>query len=126
MRFVDALQDAPSVRVGHSSGRRSCLFEESGNTRRALVLPDPERTPTDLVTEYPAHLHIDLLERARGQGLGRVLTDRLFADLRREGIRGIHLGVDPDNANGIGFYEHLGFREVGREPGGLLMGLTLG
>lgn len=38
---------------------------------------------------------------------------------------GVHLGVDAANANGIGFYEHLGFREVAREPGGLIMAMGL-
>jgi ribosomal protein S18 acetylase RimI-like enzyme len=85
----------------------------------------PERTPGDLAADYPAHLHIDLLAHARGRGLGRVLIERLLADLRARGVPGVHLGVDGTNANGIGFYEHLGFREVAREPGGLIMGLRL-
>ena len=85
----------------------------------------PERTPPGLAGAYPAHLHIDLLERARGQGLGRALVDRLLVELRDRGVPGIHLGVDEANVNAIGFYEHLGFREVAREPGGLLMGLRL-
>jgi len=37
----------------------------------------------------------------------------------------VHLGVDKDNSNAIGFYRHLGFREVATEPGGILMGLRL-
>jgi ribosomal protein S18 acetylase RimI-like enzyme len=86
----------------------------------------PEVTPPQLAEAYPAHLHIDLLERARGQGLGRVLIERLLGELRERGVPGVHLGVDVANANAVGFYEHLGFREVGREPGGLLMGLRLG
>lgn len=86
----------------------------------------PARTPGDLVAEFPAHLHIDLLERTRGQGLGRTLIEHLLADLRGRGVPGVHLGVDSTNANSIGFYEHLGFREVGREPGGLLMAMHLG
>lgn len=85
----------------------------------------PERTPEDLATEYPAHLHIDLLEHTRGLGLGRRLVDRLLDDLRARGVPGVHLGVDAANANGIGFYEHLGFREVAREPGGLIMAMGL-
>lgn len=90
------------------------------------LIHSPERTPADLATEFPAHLHIDLLEHARGQGLGRRLIGRLLDDLRARGIPGVHLGVDAANTNGIGFYEHLGFREVAREPGGLIMGLRFG
>ena len=85
----------------------------------------PERTPTELAATYPAHLHIDLMSQVRGLGLGRALIDQLLTELRDRGVPGVHLGVDIANHNGIGFYEHLGFREVGREPGGVLMGLRL-
>jgi ribosomal protein S18 acetylase RimI-like enzyme len=89
------------------------------------LIHEPERTPDDLVAEYPAHLHIDLLERTRGRGLGRLLIERLLDELRDRGVPGVHLGVDVENTNGIGFYQHLGFREVAREPGGLLMAMRL-
>jgi ribosomal protein S18 acetylase RimI-like enzyme len=79
-----------------------------------------------VVDEFPAHLHIDLLERARDQGLGKVLVERLLGDLRERGIPGVHLDVAADNPNGIGFYRHLGFFEVGVQPGSVLMGLRLG
>jgi ribosomal protein S18 acetylase RimI-like enzyme len=85
----------------------------------------PERTPSELAAAYPAHLHIDLQERARGHGLGRSLIERLLSDLRERGVVGVHLGVDDANANAIAFYRHLGFRDVGSEPGGVLMGLRL-
>jgi ribosomal protein S18 acetylase RimI-like enzyme len=86
----------------------------------------PERTPRELAQDYPAHLHIDLMERARGQGWGRGLIERLLTDLRERGNPGVHLGVDAANHNAIGFYRHLGFRNVAREPGELIMGLRLG
>lgn len=85
----------------------------------------PEQTPLELAREYPAHLHIDLRERARGTGLGRALIERLLTELRSREVIGVHLGVFAQNTNAIGFYEHLGFREVGQEPGGLLMGMRL-
>jgi ribosomal protein S18 acetylase RimI-like enzyme len=89
------------------------------------LVHEPERTPADLLSAFPAHLHIDLVERVRGLGLGRQLIDRLLAELRAREVRGVHLAVDPTNANAIGFYEHLGFREVARVPGTVLMGMAL-
>jgi len=85
----------------------------------------PERTPDELLIDYPAHLHIDLLAHTRGMGLGRRLIERLLADFRAREVVGVHFGVDEQNANGIAFYEHLGFRELAREPGGLIMGMRL-
>lgn len=84
----------------------------------------PERSPDEVVRDYPAHLHIDLLERARGQGLGRLLIERLLADLRTRGVRGVHLDVAVDNANAAAFYRHLGFQGLAPAPDSL-MGMRL-
>jgi GNAT superfamily N-acetyltransferase len=85
----------------------------------------PEPAPAEVARMFPAQLHIDLLAHVRGTGLGRALVERLLSDLRDRGVEGVHLGVDPGNANGIGFYEHLGFRAIGGAAGELLMGLRL-
>jgi hypothetical protein len=37
--------------------------------------------------EYPSHMHIDLLERARGQGVGRRMMEQLMGELGRRGSR---------------------------------------
>ena len=70
------------------------------------------RTDPEVVAQLPAHLHVDILPDGQGGGNGRRLLDTLFAALRGRGVRGIHLGVSPENTNAIGFYEHLGFRHV--------------
>lgn len=86
----------------------------------------PEATPASLTEPYPAHLHINLLPRVQGLGLGRALIDRLLDQLRARGVPGVHLGVSGTNEPAIGFYEHLGFAPVAREPdGGLIMGFVL-
>ena len=85
----------------------------------------PPTANDHIVAGYPAHLHIDLLERVRGRGLGRVLVERLLRTLRDRRSTGVHLGVAADNPNAIAFYRHLGFMELEREPGSLLMGLRL-
>jgi ribosomal protein S18 acetylase RimI-like enzyme len=110
----------PSLRMRYPS-----LSDGSRDAELVRLIHAPEVTPPELADAYPAHLHIDLLERARGRGWGRALIDRLLGELRGRRIRGVHLGVDATNANAIGFYEHLGFRVVDDEPGGLIMGMSL-
>lgn len=105
--------------------RYPILDDGSPDDEMIKLIHQPERTPAELAREYPAHLHIDFQERARGAGLGRTIIERLLAELRSRHISGVHLGVSADNANAIGFYSHLGFRQVDSEPGGLLMGLRL-
>ncbi|MEI7744382.1 MAG: GNAT family N-acetyltransferase [Chloroflexota bacterium] len=89
------------------------------------VIHRPPVAPEEIVGPYPAHLHIDLLERVRGQGLGRSLIEWLLAQLRVRGVRGVHFEVAADNANGIAFYRHLGFAELGPHGNSILMGMTL-
>ena len=81
-----------------------------------------------MLAEYPAHLHIDLLPRLQGRGVGRRLVDTLLDALRRRGVPGVHLGVDAANTRAIGFYEHVGFAPIGPDhdgSDGWLFGLRL-
>jgi GNAT superfamily N-acetyltransferase len=102
-------------------------LQDDGSRDAELVrlIHAPERTPPGLARGYPAHLHIDLTERVRGTGLGRVLIERLLTELRERRVGGVHLGVDPRNTNAIGFYGHLGFRALDGDPDTLLMGMRL-
>ena len=77
------------------------------------LIHHPELASDEVVAEYPAHLHIDLLPHIQGRGVGRTMMDRLFEELRSRGVPGVHLGADPQNVRAIGFYEHLGFTHLG-------------
>ncbi len=104
--------------------------------RHPLPDPDDERPQaqltrrlhagvlTDLpfLDDYPAHLHIDLLPRARRQGIGRRLMDTLLQALADHGVPGVHLGVSNLNPGAIAFYERLGFVVLERASWGLWMG----
>jgi GNAT superfamily N-acetyltransferase len=71
----------------------------------------PWRTAAILTSRYPSHLHIDLVPRLQGRGLGGQLIATLLAQLREHRSRGVHLMVGRDNKRAVGFYQHLGFAE---------------
>jgi len=77
--------------------------------------------------QYPSHMHIDLLERARGQGIGRQMMEQQMAKLRELGSPGAHLAVSVQNGSAIRFYEKLGFHELTRSgtatDGSVYMGI---
>lgn len=89
----------------------------------------PDYTCPEPYAAYPSHLHIDLLERAQGQGFGRRMMEQVMDTLRRRGSPGAHLGVSILNRPAPGFYQRLGFRElirVGTETDGCIyMGRSL-
>lgn len=66
---------------------------------------------------FPAHVHIDLVARAQGRGLGRKMMAIVLDDLRRRGVPGVHLGVGTANARARAFYRKLGFEELCRTGG---------
>jgi len=74
---------------------------------------------------YPSHLHIDLLERARGQGHGRRMLEQVMDKLRQRGSPGAHLGLSAFNEPAFGFYLRLGFRELVRQDNVIYMGKEL-
>ena len=93
--------------------------------RIVRLIHEPDWASAEIVAAYPAHFHINLLERTRGSGLGRTLLERLFAELRDRHVCGVHMGVDKRNGNAIGFYRHLGFAFIEDGIGGVTMGLRL-
>jgi ribosomal protein S18 acetylase RimI-like enzyme len=88
----------------------------------------PDYFCPDPYARYPSHLHIDLLPHARGRGYGRRMLQQVMDTLRRFGSPGAHLGVSSMNTRAIGFYAHLGFRQlvtIGSSGDGVLyMGVT--
>ena len=86
---------------------------------------DPPATPPEILAKYPAHLHIDLLERARGGGLGRRLIERQLEQLAAAGVDACHLDVAASNSNAIAFYRHLGWTVLREDKDGSIMGIRL-
>jgi ribosomal protein S18 acetylase RimI-like enzyme len=81
--------------------------------------------PDDGLGEYPAHLHIDLLHFAHGQGWGRKMIS-LFTDrLRDLGVPGVHLGVGRRNTGAVAFYRRVGFEVLQDHEWGILYGMRL-
>ncbi|MGH7022489.1 MAG: GNAT family N-acetyltransferase [Caulobacteraceae bacterium] len=79
---------------------------------RAWQIHHPAPTPAHVARPYPSHLHIDLLPRLQGRGVGRRMMDRWLAHMRGLGSPGAHLGVGPANARALRFYRAYGWREL--------------
>ena len=79
---------------------------------RLFLVPSPRLHHARAVQNYPAHLHIDLLPRARGRGFGRRMMEQVMNALGRRGCPGAHLGVSMMNTPAFGFYRRLGFSDL--------------
>ena len=98
---------------------------DSWNSTIINLIHEAPRTPPEIVAGFPAHLHIDLLPRAQGSGLGRLLIENLQATLRMKSVPGVHLDVGKDNTNAIEFYRHLGFEVAHEAPESYFMTIAL-
>jgi ribosomal protein S18 acetylase RimI-like enzyme len=101
--------------------------ERSLDQHRARQIHRPTRTPTEVVTPFPAHLHIDMVPRVQGQGFGKRLIDRWLGLVSGMGARGVHLGVGEANKRAVRFYNAYGFQrlELPQYPGALWFTTTL-
>jgi ribosomal protein S18 acetylase RimI-like enzyme len=65
---------------------------------------------------YPAHLHINLDDRWRGRGGGRLLLEAYLADMRQCGVPGVHLHTTDHNPAACRLYERAGFVLLDARP----------
>jgi GNAT superfamily N-acetyltransferase len=67
-----------------------------------------------LLDAFPAHLHINLTENARGHGTGRALIDTFCRHAARLGAPGVHVVTGAGARNVAFYYGRVGFTEQGR------------
>lgn len=82
-----------------------------------------EKTAVDL-TQYPAHFHINVESKWRGQGIGRNLIETYLKHLEKDGICGVHLQTTSFNKVAVGLYEKMGFKLLSSVPSYLWQSLV--
>ncbi|MTH95705.1 N-acetyltransferase [Roseibium sp. RKSG952] len=84
----------------------------SADERRAFMIHHPARTPEWVDRHYPAHVHINLLPRAQGAGVGRRLLNSWLSLAAVHGKKRIHVGVNAANGRAIRFWQRSGFERL--------------
>ena len=103
------------------------LLESPEANRTALLtqaIHDGYQAPS-ISTEFPAHLHIDILPAGQGKGLGRQLINMFTGKLREYSVPALHFGVSRKNTSAIGFYTKLGFQILEESETSLKFGMKL-
>ncbi|MFN3276197.1 MAG: GNAT family N-acetyltransferase [Paracoccus sp. (in: a-proteobacteria)] len=102
----------PHLRVRYADPARGSKDAWSADERRAFMIHHPSRAPEALLSQFPSHLHMNLLPRIQGMGFGAEMFGRWQDMAVKRGSNGIHVGVNPANKRAIGFWESLGFTEL--------------
>ena len=84
----------------------------TADARRAAMIHFPEGAPASVLKDYPAHLHLNLLPRSQGAGIGAKLLRAWFDLIARRGVTAIHVGVNRANARATRFWVRAGFHDV--------------
>ena len=104
------------------------LSPENFNEREKNLfsyIQNPPLRPKEVIKEYPSHLHIDLLEKAQGRGIGKAMMLLVLETLREQGSKGVHLGMGAQNSRAFTFYTKLGFNLLDKNDDEWTMGLKL-
>ncbi|WP_374342609.1 GNAT family N-acetyltransferase [Phenylobacterium sp.] len=106
----------PALREVYPDPKGVPGLERTPDQGRAARIHRPVATPAPLVAAYPAHLHINLLPRLQGQGMGERLVTTWLELIRERGASGVHLGCNAGNHRALRFYDRYGFRRFPVDP----------
>ena len=84
----------------------------TADQRRSYMIHHPRRTPDDIAEAFPAHLHMNLLPRLQGRGVGPALLELWFAGARQFGVTGVHVGTNAKNHGAVRFWQKCGFERL--------------
>jgi len=89
------------------------IWEYAKGTEAAVTDP--------ILSQYPAHLHINILPDYQGIGLGTRLIQHFEKHMRGLGITGLHLGTTNKNYKAVPFYHKMGYHiahqsEIAQHP----------
>jgi len=81
----------------------------NADEKYAASIHHPSYVPAAIVETFPAHIHMNLLPRLQGQGVGTALLNRWLKNAREAGVTAVHLGASPDNHGALRFWGSRGF-----------------
>ncbi len=113
----------PSLRKEYALPPHAEASRWSHDQRRIVMIHRPTPTPAGVAGRFPAHLHLNLLPRLRGHGLGRRLFNHWLTALARYGATATHVAVNRANSGALQFWDRMGFSDLPAE--GLPQGRTI-
>jgi len=113
----------PALRKRYAMPAEADATGWTHDQRRAFMIYRPAPTPPVVARLYPAHLHLNLLPRLHGRGVGTTLFDRWTSLANARGAKALHIAVNRANIGGARFWRKMGFADLALN--GLPEGRTL-
>jgi GNAT superfamily N-acetyltransferase len=80
--------------------------------RRIVMIHRPTPTPRAVALEFPAHLHLNLLPRVQGHGIGRELFHQWLVLAAKAGAKALHVAINRTNLDAMRFWDRMGFVDL--------------
>jgi GNAT superfamily N-acetyltransferase len=80
--------------------------------RRIFMIHRPTRTPAAVTVKFPAHLHLNMLPRLHGRGVGTQLFNQWLAAASRYGGKATHVAINRANVGAVRFWGKMGFADL--------------
>jgi len=113
----------PSLRRQYAMPPETDAERWTHDQRRIVMIHRPMHTPPAIALKYPAHLHLNILPRLRGRGVGSRLVDRWLTAAGKYGGTATHVGINRANVGAVRFWDKMGFADVSLD--GLPEGRTI-
>jgi len=102
----------PRLRREYPAPDEARMAEWSHDQRRVFMIHKPKPVPAAVVQSYPSHLHMNLLPRLQGRGIGSRMFAAWLSMAATRGIGPMHVGVNRANTRAVGFWNRVGFIEL--------------
>ena len=112
--FEQQLEQAwwPELRQLYEEPDEADRANWTADQRRGFMIHHPERAPESVVAEFPSHLHLNLLPRLQGVGIGRGLLDTWLSRVQAFGSAGVHVASNSTNRRAVTFWMKAGFEPL--------------
>ncbi|MBL4806698.1 MAG: GNAT family N-acetyltransferase [Rhodobacteraceae bacterium] len=102
----------PGLRLRYEDPLGIAPKNRSVDQMRAAMIHHPEIRAKHIVQRYPAHIHMNILPRGQGRGIGTKLLETWVENARKKGVKSVHLGASKQNMSGIKFWRKNGFAPI--------------
>ena len=102
----------PRLRQQYPAPDATRMAEWSHDHQRILQIHNPRPTPAAVVQSHPSHIHMNLLPRLQGHGIGSRMLAAWLSMAATQGIGPMHVGVNRANTRAVSFWHRVGFIEL--------------
>lgn len=114
-RGFDAILESdwwPKLRSKYMKPNEKRRKNWTQDERRCQMIHVPEETPETVTSQFPAHLHMNLLPIIQGKGIGGLLLEKWMQRAMQLDVTAMHVGANAGNERAVMFWRKRGFKEL--------------